>query len=252
MQNRFKSLLKACAFALPLTTMTPMAQADDGLNKTQEQRVQELVRETLLTNPEILMEAMQILQERQEQAKAAQQRMTLATVKDAIIDGPLTPKSGNLKGDVTMIEFFDYNCGYCKRVFPGVMEVIKTDGNIRFVSKEFAILGPGSEAAARAALAAELQGKYMEMHVALMEIRGRIDEAKVLKTAEKVGLDMEKLKEDMKSDKVTAEINSTRDLARGLNITGTPAFIIGDQIIPGAVPPEALKEVIAEVRKQKS
>jgi len=226
------------------------AHAEDKLSIQEQGQVRDLVRETILANPEILVEAMNILQKRQEQAQKEQQKNILASLDGALIT-KATPIAGNPKGDVTLIEFFDYQCGYCKRAFPGVMKVINADKNIKYVLKEFAILGPNSEIAARAALAAKMQGKYMEFHTEMMTVRGRLTENKIIKTAASLGLDTDKLKADMKSDAVNQEINSTREIARALNITGTPAFIIGDQIIPGAVPPAALISAI-EKQRQKS
>lgn len=228
---------------------TSHALAEETLNANQQDEVRKLVRETLLSNPEILVEAMNILQTRQEQARIEQQRGALSQLASNI-EGPLTPIGGNPDGDVTMIEFFDYQCGYCKKAFPGVMQVINEDKNIRYIFKEFAILGPESEIAARVALAAGKQGKYMEFHVAMMTVRGRLNEGKILKTAESLGLDMDQLKTDMQSNEVNAEISSTREIAQRLGITGTPAFIIGDQIIPGAVPPQALKDAVEKNRKK--
>ncbi|WP_135078701.1 DsbA family protein [Terasakiella sp. SH-1] len=224
------------------------AQAEPPLNPSQQDEVRKLVRETLLANPEILMEAMTILQQRQEQARLEEQKQALQTVRKEMIEGPLTPIGGNPKGDVTLVEFFDYQCGYCKRAFPAVMEVINKDQNIRYVMKEFAILGPESEVAARAALAAEKQGKYMDFHTAMMTVRGRLNADKIMKTAQSVGLNVDQLKADMQADDVSAEIKSTREIAQKLGITGTPAFIIGDQVIPGAVPPATLMEAIKQQR----
>ncbi|WP_419799582.1 MAG: DsbA family protein [Terasakiella sp.] len=226
------------------------ANAAEQLSTTQQDEVRKLVRETLLANPEILMEAMTVLQERQEEQKEKAQKTALLSLGDSIENGPLTPIAGNPEGDITMIEFFDYQCGYCKRAFPGVMEVINSDKNIRYVLKEFAILGPESEVAARAALAAHKQDKYFEMHTALMTIRGRLNTDKIMQIAEETGLDIARLKADMQSDEVNAEILSTRAIAQRLNISGTPAFIIGDQIIPGAIPPQGLKEAIAKERQK--
>lgn len=236
--------------ALGFFLFTQPLLADDTLSTAQQEEVRKLVRDTLLKDPEILMEAMQILQERQELAKAEMQQKALAALKDKMITPGVTPIGGNPKGDVTMVEFFDYQCGYCKRAFPGVMEVINNDKNIKYVLKEFAILGEVSEVAARAALAAEMQGKYMDFHTALMTVRGRLSEDKIYKTAQELGLDLDRLKADMKSDSVNKEITSTRELAKLLNITGTPAFIIGDEIMPGALPPEALIEAVKKQREK--
>jgi len=238
-------ILLICSFLI----FTP-AQADDKLSDQEKQEVRDLVRDTILSNPEILVEAMTILQKKQETARLDAQKTTLKSIGDSIDKGPLTPTAGNPNGDVTLIEFFDYQCGYCKRAFPGVMEVVNGDKNLRYVLKEFAILGPQSEIAARAALAAQKQNKYMELHTALMTLPGRLNEDKILKTAESVGLDVTTLQEDMKGDDVTAEIMSTRAVAQRLGLTGTPAFIIGDQIIPGAASPDALKDAIEKARSK--
>lgn len=238
-------ILFICSFLI----FTP-AQADDKLSDQQKQEVRDLVRDTILTNPEILVEAMSILQKQQETARLDAQKTTLKSIRASIDKGPLTPIAGNPDGDVTLVEFFDYQCGYCKRAFPGVMEVVSGDKNLRYVLKEFAILGPQSEIAARAALAAQKQDKYMDLHTALMTLPGRLNKDKILKTAKSVGLDVAKLQKDMKGDDVTAEIMSTRAIAQKLGLTGTPAFIIGDQVIPGAVSPAALKDAIKKARSQ--
>jgi len=243
-------MLRIFSFIFFSFILLSSAQAAEKLSDAQQDEVRKLVRETLLDNPEILMEAMEVLQSRQAEQKEQAQKAALKSLGDSIENGPLTPMAGNPDGDVTMIEFFDYQCGYCKRAFPGVMDVINSDKNVRYVLKEFAILGPESEVAARAALAAQKQDKYFDMHTALMTIRGRLNTDKIMKTAEEIGLNIERLKVDMQSDEVSAEILSTRAIAQRLNITGTPAFIIGDQIIPGAMPAEGLKQAIAEERKK--
>jgi protein-disulfide isomerase len=237
------ALLSVCVLSFSI-------HAADTLNDTQQEEVRKLVRETLLTNPEIIMEAMQVLQAKQQEQQSQMQKLALDDIRKNKLESTITPTGGNPKGNVTLVEFFDYQCGYCKRAFPGVMEVINSDQNIRYVFKEFAILGPESEIAARAALAAKKQGKYMDFHIAMMEVNGRLSEDKILRTAESVGLEIKKLQEDMKSDEVTEEIVSTREIAQRLNISGTPAFIIGDEIIPGAVPPETLKEAIKQQREK--
>lgn len=237
--------------ALGFLLMTSPLAAQDQLSVDQKEEVRQLVRDTLLKNPEILMEAMQVLQAKQEAAREEMQKAALSQLTDHIITPGITPIGGNPKGDVTIVEFFDYQCGYCKRAFPTIMEVVNSDQNIRFVMKEFAILGPVSEIAARAALASQKQGKYEDFHKELMTVRGRLSEDKIYKTAEGLGMNVDQLKKDMQADDVTKEITSTRTIAQSLNITGTPAFIVGDQILPGAVPGEALIEAVKEARAKK-
>ena len=162
-----------------------------------------------------------------------------------------SPVVGNAKGDVPVIEFFDYNCGYCKKALSEVSHLIDKDKKVRLILKEFPILAKGSEEASRVALAAKMQGKYWEFHRAMLESQGQANEASALRVAEKIGLDMTKVKKDMASPEVKKEIEDTRLLATKMGIQGTPHFIIGDRIIAGA--PENLTEMlnkhVADVRK---
>ncbi|MDV7339406.1 DsbA family protein [Terasakiella sp. A23] len=236
------------AFSLFLFSQPVLA--DDKLSADQQDEVRKLVRDTLLANPEILMEAMEVLQARQEQARADMQKSTMASLDQTLITPEITPVGGNPKGDVTIVEFFDYQCGYCKRVFPDVMKVVNDDANIRYVFKELAVLGETSEFAAHVALATQLQGKYTDFHSAMMKVKGRLTNTKILKTAESLGVDMDQLQKDMVSERVQKEIASTKQLARNLNIQGTPGFIIGDQIFRGAIPADAMVEAVKQARKQ--
>ena len=148
-----------------------------------------------------------------------------------------------------MVEFFDYNCGFCKRALPDVLRLIEADKDLKIVIKEFPILGAGSMFAARAAIASRRQNKYHEMHLALAKKRGAVNEAAVLKIAKSVGLNMEQLQKDMKSEAVTKIIQRNHAVARALNVNGTPAFIVGDQLLPGAVGFDTLSATIKEVRE---
>jgi len=154
---------------------------------------------------------------------------------------------GNPKGDITVVEFFDYNCGYCKRVAPTVSAVLNNDPNVRIVYKEFAILGPQSLVAARAALAAKRQGKYHEFHDAMMSAE-QADGDSVTATARALGLDYEKLVKDMEDPKITEQLERNYRLATALGINGTPAFVIGDRLVPGAVDETTMMEIIAAER----
>jgi protein-disulfide isomerase len=163
-----------------------------------------------------------------------------------------SPVVGNAKGDVTVIEFFDYNCPYCKKAFHEVAQLVEKDKQVKLILKEFPILSKGSEEAAKVALAAKIQGKYWEFHRAMQEAQGQTNEAAALRVAEKVGLDMAKVRKDMASADVKKEIDETRALAAKLGIQGTPHFLVGDRVIPGA--PENLLEqmqkTVMEVRKE--
>jgi protein-disulfide isomerase len=147
-----------------------------------------------------------------------------------------------------MVEFFDYQCGYCKRMFEPLMHEIEQDGKVKLIMKEFPILGPMSVVASKAALAARKQGKYQEMHFGLMGFRGQLTEEAIYAVAEDVGLDVDRLKTDMESDDIAAMLRANYDLSEALDIRGTPAFVIGNELIPGAISDDALKGMIAKAR----
>lgn len=170
---------------------------------------------------------------------------------DALLHDPQTPTFGNPKGDVTIVEFFDYNCGYCKRGFSELAKLLDKDSKVKLVLKELPILSKGSEEAAKVALAARLQGKYWEVHRALLESRVQANEAVALKLAEKTGVDMARLKRDMEGPEVKAELAKSREIAQKMGIQGTPHFLIGDKAIPGAPDNlfETLTAMVADVRK---
>ena len=215
---------------------------------TREQ-VETIVREYLLRNPEIILEAIEGLEEKRKQSTEAAQRDALVGKRAELVNDPEAPIGGNPDGDVTIVEFFDYRCPYCKQVTPSIAQLLKADGKIRFVYKELPILGPDSVVAARAALAARAQGKYHQLHEALMRTRGTLDETVVLRIAGETGLDTARLKTDMGGAAIDAIIDKNRKLARDLSLTGTPAFIIGNKIVPGAVDLETLKKLVAEARR---
>ncbi|HEX2113579.1 MAG TPA: DsbA family protein [Alphaproteobacteria bacterium] len=235
------------AFALLALGAPSLAQQAPALTRAQ---IEQIVREYLLNNPEIIVEAIETLEARQRQAKQADQRDAIAAHKDQLYRDADAPVAGNPNGDVTLVEFFDYRCPYCKQVAPALTQLLKEDNKLRFVFKELPILGPDSVIAARAALAANAQGKYMAMHSALLRHRGSYDEATVLRIATEAGLDAARLKADMAKPEIEAMIDRNRSLARALSLTGTPAFIIGDKVVPGAADLETLKMLVAEARKR--
>ena len=241
----------ATAVALALAALTPaLAQGDKPpLTPEQEKRVRELVKDYILANPEIILEAVQTLRRKQEEAQKKAAEEALKTKRADLQGATDLPVAGNPKGDITIVEFMDYRCGYCKSVKPTLDEVVRADGKIRVVLKEFPILGPGSRVASMAAIAAHKQGKYLAFHNALMAYPNNLTEEVVFALARQVGLDVAKLKDDMKSPEVQALIEKTNKLAQDLGINGTPAFVIGDQIIPGAVNADEMKQRVAAARK---
>ena len=240
----------AAAFAFSLAALSPaFAQDKPAFTPEQEARIKDMVKEYILANPEIILEAVQTLRKKQEEAQKKAAEDALKTKRAELQGATDLPVAGNAKGDVTIVEFMDYRCGYCKSVKPVLDEVMRADGKIRLVLKEFPILGPASRTASMAAVAANKQGKYLAFHNALMAYPNNLTDEVIFALARQVGLDVAKLKDDMKSPEVLALIEKTNKLAQDLGINGTPGFIIGDQIIPGAVTAAEMKERVAAARK---
>jgi protein-disulfide isomerase len=237
------------ALAVWLAVFSPAVLAAQELS---EERVRELVRETILANPEILLEAIAVLENRAAEAEQLsradiidQQRLTLER-------DPNAPVLANVDGDVTIVEFFDYNCPYCRRVMPTVEALTEADTGVRLVYREWPILGDGSVFATRAALASREQGLYEEFHVAMMGMSGRAEERSVLRIAREVGLDVDQLLIDMEAPEVDEHIETSMRLAEMLGITGTPTFIVGTNLIPGAVELATLQDMVDEARAAES
>lgn len=212
-------------------------------------RIKELIAETLRENPELVLEALQALEQRQAEAQAAAAAAVLTNERALLERDPNAPVLGNPQGDVTLVEFFDYNCPYCKRAMPEVDALLKEDGKIRLVLREWPILSEGSAFAARAALASRNQGKYAEMHNALMSMRGKVEAETVLRVAAEIGLDVDRLQRDMVSAEVEEHIATSMRLAEALGFNGTPSFVVGDQLIPGFVQKAQLVDAVGEARK---
>lgn len=210
--------------------------------------IEKIVHDYLIKNPEVLIEAMTELDAKQAAAEKKKQNGAITKYHDTIFNDPTSFVAGNPKGDVTIVEFFDYNCGYCKRAFAPLMATLKDDGNVRLILKEFPILGPSSVVATHATLAAKKQGKYFELHKALYQHKGGLDEGTIMALAESVGLDMTKLRRDMKDPEIDKIIARNEKLASELGVNGTPSFIIGDTPHPGALSADELKAAIKAAR----
>jgi protein-disulfide isomerase len=236
----------------PAASAPAKSAASEKLSAAQRKEVQGLIKEFLVSNPEILIEVQNALEAKMDKLQSERVAAAIKGNAKEIFRPAASPVVGNAKGDVTVLEFFDYNCGYCKRAFGDVARLVDQDGQVKLIMKELPILSKGSEEAAKVALAAKMQGKYWEFHRAMIEAPGQASEASALRIAEKLNLDMAKLKKDMVSAAVKKEIDDTRALAQKLGIQGTPHFFVGDRIIPGA--PENLYErmskLVAEVRKE--
>jgi protein-disulfide isomerase len=227
------------------------APAAGTFSPEQKSAIEGIVKDYLLAHPELFLEIQRILEAKLEVEQAEKMKAALKEVAEGLYRDPNAPIAGNPKGDVTVVEFFDYNCGYCKRGLGDLVKLVEADKNVKVVFRELPILSKGSDEAARAALAARKQGKYWEFHRAMLDFKGQANEASALKIAEKLGLDIARLKTDMASEEAKAEIAKVRDIAQKLGINGTPHFLVGDRSIPGA--PENLFEQLAgdvgEIRK---
>ncbi len=248
--KRFLTTAALLAFIAPALSVTPASAADKPLTR---EDVQAIIKDYLINNPEAVVESLKKYQEKQASDQAAKAKSALKDRAADLFQDPASPVAGNVKGDITVVEFFDYHCGYCKRALPVITQLLNEDKNVRVVFKEFPILSPDSELASKAALAVyhAKPEKYFAYHTALMAITGKFDEAAVLAAAKKLGLEEEAVKKAMDSKEVTDELAKTRDLASSLGIQGTPSFIVGGQLFPGSVSYEDLKKSIADARKEK-
>ena len=219
------------------------AQSVPAQSMTDDQ-VKQLALEAILENPEIIMQAVAILQQREKEQAASGAN----TVRLEVESDPNAPNLGNPEGDVTVVEFFDYNCPYCRSAGQTVQALLAADENVRVIYREWPILGDDSVMAARAALAAREQGKYDAFHWALMNGEGRVTEALIFKVARDLGMDVAQLEADMVSPAVEAHIALSNALAQQLGFTGTPAFIVGDKTAPGMLSLDEITTLVAEAR----
>lgn len=222
----------------------------DTFSPSQKRELKELIRAYLVEEPEVLLEAMEALENKNANATAEQAQTAILSNWDTLTKAPNSYVGGNPEGDISIVEFFDYNCGYCKQAMDAVMEVVKEDGNIRLVLKEFPILSESSTVASEMAIAALKQGndKYLTFHTLLMENKGALTDDKLTDLATESGLNLVQLQADMKAPEVQATIDESYMLARAIGIRGTPGFVIGEKLYPGAASVETLKKVVAEAR----
>jgi protein-disulfide isomerase len=239
----------AVTLALCIAGVPAASFAADAFSAAQKDEVRKLVREYLAEHPEAVMEAINALQAKDEKAKTDKQVTTIKERKKDLFEQTDGTVLGNPKGNVTLVEFFDYNCGYCKAMFPALMDTVKADGNVKLVVKEFPILGQPSVTASKAALAARKQNKYSEMHLALMNHKGALTDDGVIQIAKDAGLDVARLQKDMADPAIAAVLNKNHDLAQDLDIQGTPALIIGETLVPGAIDKARMAELIKTARK---
>ncbi len=227
--------------------------APGGVLATLEQaKIEQVVREYLTRNPEILVEMTTELDNRQQAAEAAKQQRLIGEHAEQIYRSPSSFVAGNPDGDVSVVEFFDYNCGFCRRALPALVELIGTDGKVRVVLKELPIFGDDSEDAAKAALAADKQGKYFEMHQKLLSDPGKANKEKALKIAQELDMDVAQLETDMEDPEIQKSLDESRALAETIGVEGTPFYLIGDRSLAGAPDDlyDQLTETVAVIREK--
>lgn len=239
-QNAASSAPKALSD--PAKSAAPLSRED----------VRAIVREVIAKEPQLIVESVNRAQMEEQVAQAKKRDDLIKTRKKDLTADADSPVAGNPKGDVTIVEFYDYNCGYCKIQAPTLKKAVEEDGNVRWVFKDKPFLRPESSIAAKASIAAARQGKHLNLHMALMTLKKPIDsEAVVFEAAEKAGLDVAQLKKDMADKAVSDALARSLKLAEDLGIQGTPFMVIGDQTFPGAVQESQIKAAIAEARKKK-
>ena len=248
--SRLSPLAAGLGLAMALSVALP-TQAQT-FNDGQKDQIRSIIRDYLLQNPEVLQEAMVELEKKQKDAEKAAQTAAMKDYSGALVNSLRNIVVGNPQGDVTLVEFFDYNCGYCKRAMADVREMMKADPKLRVVLRDFPVLGPDSVEASLVAIAAKNQlkpDKYWEFHQKLLDGRGRVGKEKAIAVAKEFGADPAKLEKDMQSAEVRGAIEETMRIGDALKLQGTPAFVVGDEIIFGAVGEAPLKAAVASVRK---
>lgn len=246
MTSRPRLIAATCAALLAIAG--PQASRADEFSASQRGELERIVREYLVAHPEVIQEAMTELEKRQTAADAEKHKAAVKQYSEALFTSPRQVVLGNPNGNVTFVEFFDYNCGYCKRAMDDMLTLLKDDPKLKVVLKEFPVLGPGSVEAAQVAVAVRMQDKtgkkYLEFHQKLLGGRGQADKARALAVAKDIGLDMGRLDKDLASPEVKATLQESFKLAEALGLNGTPSYVIGDNVVVGAVGLESLKEKV--------
>ncbi|HUL88248.1 MAG TPA: DsbA family protein [Pseudolabrys sp.] len=246
MTSRPRLIAAACAALLAIAV--PQASRADEFSASQRGDIERIVREYLVAHPEVIQEAMTELEKRQTAAEAEKHKAAVKQYSENLFTSPRQVVLGNPNGNVTFVEFFDYNCGYCKRAMDDMLTLLKDDPKLKIVLKEFPVLGPGSVEAAQVAVAVRMQDKtgkkYLEFHQKLLGGRGQADKARALAVAKDIGLDMGRLDKDLASPEVKATLQESFKLAEALGLNGTPSYVIGDDVVVGAVGLDALKEKV--------
>jgi len=242
--------LTGAAAAVLLTLALPVAAQE--FSAPQKSEIERIIKDYLVSHPEVLQEAIAELDKRQAAADLEKARTAVANNAETLFNSSRHVVIGNPKGDVTLVEFFDYNCGFCKRALADMLELLKDDVKLKVVLKEFPVLGPGSVEAAKVAVAVRMQDKsgkkYLEFHQKLLGGRGQADKAHALAVAKEVGMDMKRIDADLTSDEVKVSIEESLKLAETLGLNGTPSYVVGTDVVIGAVGLEALRTKVSTAR----
>lgn len=225
----------------------PAPQATTELGEAQTAAVNQLVRDYLRDHPDEVDAALRKAIEQRRIAEEQRHKANIRALAAELRSDPDSPVA-NPDGDVTIVEFFDYECPYCKAMAPRLHQLINSDKKLRFVFKDYPVLGPVSTFAAKAALASRQQNKYVEFHFALMAVRGQMNEDMVLATAKETGLDLDRLQKDMQAPEIEQILQRTKELGLNVGVEGTPAFVVGDTFVPGAVDINYLKDMVGKER----
>jgi len=246
-------LLPAAAAAVSLLLLSPPSTQAQSFSGQQREEIERIIREYLLSHPDLLQDVMNELEKQQAIAEAEKHRAAVKEHSEQVFNSARQVNLGNPQGDVTVVEFFDYNCGYCKRALADMVDLINGDKKLRFILKEFPVLGEGSVQAAHVAAAVRMQDKsggktYLEFHQKLLGGRGPADKTKALAVAKELGLDLARIEKDMSSEEAKAQIEESLKLADALGLNGTPSYVVGGDVVIGAVGLGALKEKINAAR----
>lgn len=240
------ALMLCLGVIVGLSPTVPAAAAE--FTSEQRQVIETIVRDYLTKHPEVMLDALQAAEDKIKSESRDKASAALVTRRHEVLDDPDTPIGGNPKGDVSLVEFFDYRCPYCKQVEPALEAMIKDDPKLRIVYKEYPVLGAESMYASKMALAARKQGKYGAFHDAMMAAKGQINDQVVLDVAKSAGVDVARAKVDMDAPDIQDIVKRNYALAEALDIQGTPAFVIGDTLVPGAIDIDSLRKLVADAR----
>jgi protein-disulfide isomerase len=241
MAKRMTRMSLISRIAVPVAAVmllaAPVAAPAQTFSPDQRQQIESIIKDYLIAHPEVVQEVLAAVDKHQKDAEAQQQRATIRANNATLFNSPHQVVVGNPRGKIEVVEFFDYNCGFCKHALPDMVKLLDTNHELKFVLKEFPVLGEGSVEAARVAVAARMQdpAKYMEFHQKLLGGRGVADKARALAVAKEVGFDMARIQRDMASEEVNTTIAEDMKLADALGVNGTPSYVVGDELVVGAV-----------------